>query len=441
MRWIWILLVILAGSLTGYLVTRFESSEPVIQGRVTPIFVGEEHTHEFRVTDEGTGVETVRVWLTSRGLVHELFSERYAGNIIMGANLNTLRPVEVTVRPKDLSLADGPAVLHAEARDYSWGGNLTAVHVPMVIDTRAPQVQLRTGLTYVRRGGTELVAYKINEDHVKHGVQVGDLAFPGFPHPNDPSLNLAFYALPPDMEPEQAPQVVATDRADNRSVVQVPIGIIERSFPEDEIHLSDSFMGLKVNELLGSTEGELLSAYLRINQGMRAENSEAIREICQKSSADRLWSGPFQQLPNSHVGARFAEKRTYTYQGRKVDAQTHLGYDLASTAHAPVPAANDGVVVYADQLGIYGNTVILDHGLGLFSLYGHLSDFAVERGQAVAVGEPLGSTGTTGLAGGDHLHFAIMVSGVFVDPLEWLDARWIEEHIEPKFAAAESESS
>jgi murein DD-endopeptidase MepM/ murein hydrolase activator NlpD len=199
-------------------------------------------------------------------------------------------------------------------------------------------------------------------------------------------------------------------------------------------------MELKVSELLGNTNGEALDGYLKINREMRADNAAKIREICQESSSDRLWRGPFQQLPNSNVGARFAEKRSYIYKGRKVDSQTHLGYDLASTAHAPIPASNDGVVVFADTLGIYGNTVILDHGLGLFSLYGHLSEFAVEKGQAVAAGESLGATGTTGLAGGDHLHFSIMISGVFTDPLEWLDERWIQEHIEPKFAVAEDQN-
>ena len=173
---------------------------------------------------------------------------------------------------------------------------------------------------------------------------------------------------------------------------------------------------------------------------MRQENTERIRQICQESSPDRLWSGPFLQLPNSKVGARYAEKRTYHFGGRTVDKQVHMGYDLASTAHAPVLAANDGVVVFADRLGIYGNTVILDHGLGVFSLYGHLSELAIQKGEAVSGGDKLGSTGTTGLAGGDHLHFAMLVSGVFADPLEWFDERWIREHIESKLSNIVPES-
>ena len=120
------------------------------------------------------------------------------------------------------------------------------------------------------------------------------------------------------------------------------------------------------------------------------------------------------------------------YDGQVVDQQTHMGYDFASTSHADIPAANDGVVVFAGPLGIYGNTVIVDHGLGLFSLYGHLSEIAAQKGQAVAKSESLGKSGTTGLAGGDHLHFAMLLGGGFVDPLEWFDPKWIAEHIEGK---------
>ena len=139
-------------------------------------------------------------------------------------------------------------------------------------------------------------------------------------------------------------------------------------------------------------------------------------------------------MPGSKVGARFAEHRTYSFEGRNVDEQVHLGYDLSSTSQSEIPAANDGVVVYAGTLGIYGSTVVIDHGLGLFSLYGHMSEIAVEKGTPVARGESIGRTGQTGLAGGDHLHFSMLVDGTFVDPLEWFDAKWIEEHIDPKLA-------
>ncbi len=105
--------------------------------------------------------------------------------------------------------------------------------------------------------------------------------------------------------------------------------------------------------------------------------------------------------------ARFGDRRTYMYQNKDVDQQIHLGEDLASLMNSPVPAANNGIVVLAEPVGIYGNTVIIDHGLGVFSGYSHLSQIDVKVGDKVEKGAVVGKTGTTGLAGGDHLHFDV----------------------------------
>jgi murein DD-endopeptidase MepM/ murein hydrolase activator NlpD len=129
------------------------------------------------------------------------------------------------------------------------------------------------------------------------------------------------------------------------------------------------------------------------------------------------------------VFSNFAETRTYLYRGRPVDTQVHVGFDLASTKQSPVPAANAGQVAFAGPLTIYGNTVILDHGLGLQTLYAHLSTLAIKEGDAVTKGQELGRSGTTGLAVGDHLHFEVLVSGTSVTPIEWWDGRWIRDRV------------
>jgi murein DD-endopeptidase MepM/ murein hydrolase activator NlpD len=232
--------------------------------------------------------------------------------------------------------------------------------------------------------------------------------------------------------------VFAEDRAGNTTKVPLSVNIMEANFYTDTIGLSDAFLQAKVSELLGGDNPDPLAAYLKINNEMRKQNDAQIVEICKKSSEDRLWSGPFLQLPNSKVGATFAQRRSYVYQGKEVDKQIHLGYDMASNSRAEIPAANDGVVAYAGELGIYGKTVIIDHGLGLFSLYSHLSEISIEKGQAMARGEIMGRSGDTGLAGGDHLHFSMMLNGAFINPIEWLDAKWINEHIEAKLKKPES---
>ena len=154
------------------------------------------------------------------------------------------------------------------------------------------------------------------------------------------------------------------------------------------------------------------------------------------TSPTRLWKGPFVQLGNSQVEASFADHRTYLYKGKEIDQQVHLGFDLAVTSAIPVLAANDGKVLAASWLGIYGNCVILDHGMGIASLYGHLSSIDVKVGDLVAKGQTLGRSGMTGLAGGDHLHFTMLVGGRPANPVDWWDPHWIRDRIDRKLEEA-----
>ncbi len=427
-------LVIIIGLVTGFLLYCMEGDPPVVNSLPGPVYVSDAHVHEFRVRDSGTGVEKVSAWLEANGERFDLKTENYEGNFITGASIKFERSINVTLEAKTLGLGDGSYTLVVEAQDYSWRGNRGRAEVAIVVDSKPPQLSLLTGLTYVRRGGSELAVYTVSEDADTHGIQLGDLFFRGTPHPHQPQRQVVLYGYPPQTKVGILPVLVAVDRAGNQSSIPLSIEIIERAFPQDVIQLSDGFMNRKVAELVGQTDDDVVTAYVKINNDMRKENADRIRTICEKSSEEPLWDGAFLQLPNSHVGARFAESRTYRYNGQDVDHQTHLGYDLASTSNAPIPAANDGVVAFIDRLGIYGNAILIDHGLGLFTLYGHLSSFAVEKGQAVTRGDTIGTTGTTGLAGGDHLHYGMLVGGEFVDPLEWFDGRWIREHIDPKLA-------
>ncbi len=136
--------------------------------------------------------------------------------------------------------------------------------------------------------------------------------------------------------------------------------------------------------------------------------------------------------------SKFAERRTYFADGRQVSEATHYGFDLASTAAARVTVSNHGRVIFAEDLGIYGGCVLIDHGMGLTTLYAHLSRIDVSTGDRVKQGQTLGLTGATGLAGGDHLHFAILVGETYVDPLEWWDPKWVREHITARLAAPSS---
>jgi murein DD-endopeptidase MepM/ murein hydrolase activator NlpD len=229
----------------------------------------------------------------------------------------------------------------------------------------------------------------------------------------------------------------------NETKVSFVDQVFEKRFRSSRIAVDDRFFSRVVPEILSHSPqvkvddpNDLLAGFLKVNGDLRRINAEQITAMTAKSPAEILWKGPFVQLGNSQVEAAFADARTYIYNGKEVDQQTHLGFDLAVTANVPVHAANDGTIVNADWLGIYGNCVVIDHGMGVASLYGHLSSIDVKVGDSVTKGQVLGRSGMTGLAGGDHLHFTMLVGGHPVNPVEWWDPHWIQDRVERKLAEA-----
>jgi hypothetical protein len=304
-----------------------------------------------------------------------------------------------------------------------------------------PSLQITSTKTYVAQGGCELVTYRVGESAVRDGVRSGSWWFPGYPLPGGGKQDrFAIFAVPYDMAQPDA-RIVVEDAAGNSAEK----GFIDKFFPNpfksDKLEIGDAFINKVVPEILSQSpevtdRGNPLDNYLAINRELRQKNSRTIRELAQKSKPAFLWNSPFAMMRNAKVMAAFADRRTYIYQGRDIDRQDHLGFDLAVTQHAPIPAANSGTVVCARFFGIYGNAVIIDHGYGLQTIYGHLSSIAVKEGQQIARGAVIGNTGETGLAGGDHLHYCTLLQGCPVNPREWWDGHWIQDRIARKLGGA-----
>jgi murein DD-endopeptidase MepM/ murein hydrolase activator NlpD len=434
------LLVILG--VIGFLAVRGEPLAPTatleprvdVVGRATPLHIV--------ARDRGTGLATVEVRLVPEGgppavVATETFPRRsWFGS---GVHEATLTP---TVDATAAHVPEGRATLEVWASDHSWFALLRRGprYVQAVtVDLTPPTLEVEPGEHVARLGGSECVVYKVGPDTVRDGVEVGPRFFPGNAGVFiDPALRVALFALPQDT-PDAQPTVLAADAAGNARRLTFGVTITPRRFAEKMMPLSDEFLARKVPELLQAngltSDGDLLAGYLRINRELRTATETRLRDICRDSTPRQVWDGAFVRLANSAPLSGFADHRSYVYQGKTVDQQVHLGFDLASLRASPVPAGNNGRVVFAGPLGIYGNTVVLDHGLGLFSLYGHLSTVAVAPGNDVERGATVGNTGDTGLAAGDHLHFSVMIHGVHVDPVEWWDAHWIRDHVESRLAA------
>lgn len=305
-----------------------------------------------------------------------------------------------------------------------------------------PSLSVVSSFTYVNQGGCEAVVYRVGETSVTDGVRAGAWFFPGFPLPGaGPQDRFALFAVPYDLGETSQVKLIAEDEVGNRASASMIDKFFKRPLKRDTIPLDDAFLGKVVPSILSQTpeltdKGNLLENYLQINRDLRKTDNAQLVELAKTSQPRFLWTRPFQAMGSTKVMAHFADRRSYVYRGGTVDQQDHLGLDLAGVSRAPVPAANDGVVMLARFFGIYGNAVVIDHGYGLMSLYGHLSAIDVKEGQTVTRGQALGRTGDTGLAGGDHLHFAILLQGLPVSPVEWWDAHWLTDRIERKLGPA-----
>jgi murein DD-endopeptidase MepM/ murein hydrolase activator NlpD len=415
-------------------------------GRNTPL--------DIDVRSSQPGIRAVTVRLQAGGNTYDLAHEEVAATSWRGSGVTEKR-VRIAPDLVQLRVPEGPATLEVLVDTYAWHllapGPAPSLSVPVKVDLTPPQIELLTTQHNTRLGGVELAVFRQGADTVSSGIEVGPYFFPSTKGLfQDPNAAVAFFAVPQDLTADVRPRLVAQDAAGNRREVYLPVSIKPRHFAERTLTIDDEFLARKVPEIEQANgippAADLVKGYLYINGELRKQSEAKIKEVTAKSAPQPLWDGVFHRQTNAAPLSAFADRRSYKYKNDIIDRQTHLGYDLASLKNSPVEAAQNGVVVFAGNLGIYGNAVILDHGLGVFSLYGHLSTIGVHEGERVTKAQSLGQTGDTGLAAGDHLHFSIMLYGVHVDPVEWWDPQWIREHVNAKLtmlprAAAQPETA
>lgn len=352
--------------------------------------------------------------------------------------------VTATVGRKTLpDLHEGRATLDIVATNDSWGrffrGGRAEVTRDLPVRLTPPTADVLSIHHYINQGGAELVVFRVSPGTTESGVEVGKLFFPSWPVKGSAAeVRFSLFAFPYDSDPATPIHIVARDDAGNETVASFDYRLFPKKFHTDTIQVTDDFMNRVVPPIMSQTagledQGSLLKNFLLVNGKLRAEQTQELVELSHHTTPHFLWTEPFIELP-SKVEAAFADYRTYIYNGQVVDHQTHLGFDLAGLEHMPVQAANDGVVVQAEFFGIFGNAVIIDHGCGLQTLYGHLSSIEVKAGENVHRGQEIGKSGQTGLAGGDHLHFTVLLDGIPINPTEWWDPHWIHDRIEEKLA-------
>ncbi len=428
-------------------VQRLEGGTPDIRLVSESAAIGKNHELRITAADSKSGLRKVWVGLLKDGKEITLLEKTFDAGGFFKREKVFEQNFSLPLTPAKMGIGDGKALLRLAVWDYSWRGwfkgNRFSAEKEVVIDTRPPTVSLLSRVHNLTQGGAGLVVYRVSEACPLNGVYVGENFFPGQPgFFKDTGIYMTFIALGYDQGPGTEIYVTAADPAGNQSRAGIPNHIRKRGFKKDVIDISDSFLSWKMPEFdlgaAGAGQGSPVDKFLKVNRDLRQESYQKISEQLKQSENSLLWQGSFLRLPKSARKAGFADHRAYRYSGRIIDRQVHQGVDLASLAQSPVPAANDGKVKFTGNVGIYGNTVVIDHGFGLFSMYSHLSAIGVKAGEMLKKGDIIGRTGVTGLAGGDHLHFGMIVHRVFVNPIEWWDPAWVENNVSAKIRMIQS---
>ncbi|MFK5927027.1 MAG: M23 family metallopeptidase [Desulfuromusa sp.] len=380
------------------------------------------------LNDEGMGIKNVQVVVIQGPSRLPLLKRDFAPQTAVA---------DLELDLSGLKLQEGGLQIEVNSTDqsiYHLGkGNTTQQLFTFTYDTRAPIISILSKAHNFTKGGSGLVIFALNEEAETTGVQFGDYFFPAYQQESGRYACLLAYPYNVK-EKDFVPRVIARDLAGNERQLGIYYRANNKKFRHRRINISDRFLSQKIPEfeaLAPATENPL-DIFLYVNQDVRKQNREKIAEFSNKTAATPLWDGAFLRQPKAASLAHFADYRTYYYKGKEIDKQVHLGQDLASVAQAEIIAENTGEVIWAEYLGIYGLCVIIDHGLGLQTLYAHMSQLDVAPGDMVTRGQVIGRSGATGMAGGDHLHLGVFVSGVPVQPIEWWDKSWIKNNIDSK---------
>jgi murein DD-endopeptidase MepM/ murein hydrolase activator NlpD len=439
-----LILLVVVVAVVGLLVVCMEGQPPTMKLDLTKSALGTSQTLTLEAADAKSGLQHVWMAIFKDGKETVILKKDFpSGGLLSGPKVRS-KSLEVLIEPKELGIKDGKAMLRMVTRDHSWrkwgAGNQIYIEQEVVIDTKPPTIDVVSRPLNLNQGGAGLVIYRLSEDCPTSGVRVGESYYPGMAgHFEDSMLRMAFIALNHKQGVGTKLSISASDYAGNEGLAGLRRHINARRFKKDQIRISDQFLSWKMpefrNQVPGAGSG--VDTFIKVNRDLRVQNYETIKQVTARSDAKLHWQGGFKRLPGAANRAGYADHRKYTYKKKTIDQQTHLGIDLASHERSPIPAANTGRVAFADTLGIYGRTVIIDHGFGLFSMYSHLSHIDVTMDDMVTKGQIIGKTGRSGMAGGDHLHFSILVHHTFVNPIEWWDKQWIQNNIQSKIDSAQ----
>jgi len=348
---------------------------------------------------------------------------------------NNAQEIKLTVQTRDRSL---------------WNflmGNMTTKEITLKVDKTPPAVSILANSQDIIQGGSALVIFSASDDRgiAKAFVRTTSRDFAVQPYKKE-GYFVGLFAWP-FRDNDYDANLYVEDVAGN--TVMTPINLLtwSRKYKDSWIKASDKFIDGKITDLATMEpkymKTDRLERFKAVNETMRIDNENLIHAHTKAISQAILPSAwkvnKFYPLKGGKNVADFGDHRYYYHQDKSkaITESYHLGYDLASVQNANLISSNSGKVVFVGYNGIYGNLPIIDHGLGLYTLYGHCDSLFVKEGDEVKAGDVIAKTGKTGLALGDHVHFGILVQGEEVRPIEWMEPNWIKANITNVFEKAD----
>ncbi len=301
------------------------------------------------------------------------------------------------------TIANGKHNLRVAITDSSYHRNGAEENRMFYVDNIPLQAALiKTDNEYkVFQGRTLHVQFQVNKEIQEAKITALSNAYECFPESKNSSIYEAFIPVACEENPNEylfsvmiTDKVGATMRLDNKFQIVM--------FPFKKQHLLVTDEKVKEEAALGKDSQQF---------------EELLQKLTQSSPKEKLWKGAFcAPIEVQRISTEFGTVRTTQHKGR----YSHKGVDLLNLPRSVVWAPQDGVVVLKDRFAMNGNTVIIDHGHGILSMFFHLEDFAnIQIGQFIAKGNPLGTIGKTGYASGYHLHWEMRVNNIAIDPMQW----------------------
>lgn len=400
-----------------FLTGKLDISEPKV--KVPDVSsIGKSFNLKLQVEDAESGVKSIKVSL----LQNDTEVVVYNSDNIQKKDVE----LTITLNPQKIGILEGNAVLRIKADNNAIIKRRALYEKHIKVDLTPPVISMLDWTRSMINGGSGFVFLKSTEPLKESFVKIGDHKFR--------CVNLKYgYVCPfsfPYFEDSYLPlYLTIKDFAENTVSQNLPYSLKRVKYAKSTLTIDDDFIEFKIKPISDKDIQDRVELFRYVNTEIRKRNEDIIHKVSSEcKNKEPMFQDNFIYLENSSKLGGFADYRTYRYNGQIVEGADayHKGFDFASVKNAPVKAANSGTVVFAGYLGIYGNSVIIDHGLCVYSLYSHLDSISVKEGQTVAKNTVIGKTGTTGLAVGDHLHFGLIINGIEVNPIEWFDPKWIE---------------